>query len=141
MIELSDVRVFLCTIPTKMTYSFDSLMGLAQQIFDEDPLSGHLFLFVNRQRDRLKILFWDHDGLAIFYKRLETEDTQIFGFTEAGRRAHNQPFGVAEAHQMVGVSRQSGPRRSVMSGQGSPIVPPRAQRQGRAFGSSNSGRS
>ena len=77
MIELSDIRVFLCTIPTKMTYSFDSLMGLAQQIFEEDPLSGHLFLFVNRQGDRLKILFWDHDGLAIFYKRLEAGTFQL----------------------------------------------------------------
>jgi transposase len=77
MIELSEIRVFLCTIPTKMNYSFDTLMGLAQQIFDEDPLSGHLFLFVNRQRDRLKILFWDHDGLAIFYKRLEAGTFQL----------------------------------------------------------------
>ena len=49
--------------PTKMNYSFDTLMGLAQQIFDEDPLSGHLFLFVNRERDRLKILFWDQQSL------------------------------------------------------------------------------
>ena len=77
MIELSEVRVFLCTIPTKMNYSFDSLMGLTQQIFDQDPLSGHLFLFVSRQRDRLKILFWDQDGLAIFYKRLETGTFQL----------------------------------------------------------------
>jgi transposase len=77
MTELADIRIFLCTIPTKMTCSFDSLMGLAQQIFDEDPLSGHLFLFVNRQRDRLKILFWDHDGLAIFYKRLEAGTFQL----------------------------------------------------------------
>ena len=77
MIELSEVRVFLCTIPTKMNYSFDSLMGLTQQIFDQDPLSGHLFLFVNRARDRLKILFWDHDGLAIFYKRLEAGTFQL----------------------------------------------------------------
>jgi transposase len=77
MIELSDIRIFLCTIPTKMTYSFDSLMGLAQQIFDEDPLSGHLFLFINRERDRLKLLFWDHDGLAIFYKRLEAGTFQL----------------------------------------------------------------
>ena len=77
MIDLSDTRVFLCTIPTKMNYSFDSLMGLAQQVFDQDPLSGHLFLFVNRDRDRLKILFWDHDGLAIFYKRLEAGTFQL----------------------------------------------------------------
>jgi transposase len=77
MIELSDIRVFLCTMPTKMNYSFDTLMGLAQQIFDQDPLSGHLFLFVSRQRDRLKILFWDHDGLAIFYKRLEAGTFQL----------------------------------------------------------------
>ena len=77
MIHLSDIRVFLCTVPTKMNYSFDSLMGLAQQIFDQDPLSGHLFLFVSRDRDRLKILFWDHDGLAIFYKRLEEGTFQL----------------------------------------------------------------
>jgi transposase len=77
MSELSEIRVFLCTIPTKMNYSFDSLMGLAQQIFDQDPLSGHLFLFVNPQRDRLKVLFWDVDGLAIFYKRLEAGSFQL----------------------------------------------------------------
>ena len=77
MIDLSDIRVFLCTVPTKMNYSFDSLMGLTQRIFDQDPLSGHLFLFVSRNRDRLKILFWDHDGLAIFYKRLEEGTFQL----------------------------------------------------------------
>ena len=77
MIELAEIRVFLCTIPTKMNYSFDSLMGLTQRIFDHDPLSGHLFLFVNGQRDRPKILFWDHDGLAIFYKRLEAGAFQL----------------------------------------------------------------
>lgn len=77
MIDPSNIRVFLCTMPTKMNYSFDTLMGLAQQIFDEDPLSGHLFLFVSGDRDRLKILFWDHDGLAIFYKRLEAGTFQL----------------------------------------------------------------
>lgn len=64
----STVRIFLCRAPADLRYSFDSLMGLAQQVFEQDPLSGHLFLFVNRRRDRIKILFWDHDGLAIFYK-------------------------------------------------------------------------
>jgi transposase len=71
MINFSDVRIFLCTTPTNMNYSFDGLMGRAQEIFDQDPCSGHLFLFLNRSRDRMKILFWDHDGFCIIYKRLE----------------------------------------------------------------------
>ena len=71
MTKLCDVRIFLCTVPTNMSYSFDSLMGRAEEVFQQDPLSGHLFLFLNRTRDRLKILFWDRDGFAIFYKRLE----------------------------------------------------------------------
>ena len=77
MTNFSDVRIFLCTTPTSMHYSFDRLMGRVQEIFDQDPMSGHLFLFLNRNRDRLKILFWDHDGLAIFYKRLEAGTFQL----------------------------------------------------------------
>ena len=59
MTDLSDVRIFLCTTPTKMNYSFDRLMGRAQEVFEQDPTSGHLFLFLNRTRDRMKILFWN----------------------------------------------------------------------------------
>lgn len=73
----SDVRIFLCMSPTKMNYSFDRLMGLAQEIFDQDPLSGHLFLFLNRNRDSVKILFWDRDGFCIWYKRLEAGTFQL----------------------------------------------------------------
>lgn len=71
------VRVFLATAATDMRKSFDGLQGLVQQVFDEDALSGHLFLFVNRRRDRVKILFWDRDGLAIWYKRLESGTFQL----------------------------------------------------------------
>jgi len=60
-----------------MTYSFDRLMGLAQQTFEQDPLSGHLFLFLNRERDRIKILFWDRDGFCVWYKRLEVGRFQL----------------------------------------------------------------
>jgi transposase len=77
MTGLSHVRIFLCATPTKMNYSFDRLMGLAQEVFDQDPLSGHLFLFINRNRDRIKILFWDCDGFCIWYKRLEAGTFQL----------------------------------------------------------------
>jgi len=71
------VRIFLASSPTDMRKSFDGLQGLVQQMFEEDVLSGHLFLFVNRRRDRIKIMFWDRDGLAIWYKRLEAGTFQL----------------------------------------------------------------
>ena len=77
MRKSTEIRIFFCTVPTNLSYSFDSLMGRAEEVFKQDPLSGHLFLFLNRRRDRMKILFWDRDGLAIFYKRLEKGTFQI----------------------------------------------------------------
>src|SRR6516164_230204 len=71
------VRVFLHTPATDLRKGFDALCGLVSTAFSQDPTSGHLFLFVNRRRDRLKILYWDRDGLAIWYKRLETGSFQI----------------------------------------------------------------
>lgn len=77
MIDFRSLRIFVCRAPTKMNYSFDSLMGRAQEIFDQDPTSGHLFVFFNRVRDRVKILFWDQDGFCIWYKRLEVGSFQM----------------------------------------------------------------
>ena len=65
------VKVYLCTEPADMRRGFDGLSGMAQSLMKQDPLSGHLFVFRNRNRDKLKILYWDQDGLAIWYKRLE----------------------------------------------------------------------
>ena len=64
-------RIYLCLRPTDMRKSFDGLAALARQVIDEDPLSGHLFVFVSRRADRMKILWWHRDGYALFYKRLE----------------------------------------------------------------------
>src|SRR6478672_6410691 len=71
------VRVFLCTRPTDLRKGFDGLSGLVQDGFGQDPLSGHLFLFLNRRRDRIKILYFDRDGLAIWYQRLERGSFEV----------------------------------------------------------------
>src|ERR1700722_6107029 len=64
-------RVFLCPLPTDMRKSFDSLVGLVEQQLGQDPLAGDLFVFRSRRGDRLKLLYWDSDGFALWYKRLE----------------------------------------------------------------------
>jgi transposase len=65
-----------------MNYSFDRLMSRAEEIFGQDPTSGHLFLFLNRDRNRVKILFWDRDGFLIWYKRLERGTFQLLTTTQ-----------------------------------------------------------
>jgi transposase len=65
------VRIWLASEPADMRCGFDRLAELAQRVTGQDPLSGHLFLFRSRGGDRLKVLYWDKDGLALWYKRLE----------------------------------------------------------------------
>jgi transposase len=64
-------RVFLCTSPVDMRKSFRGLCMLAESHLKQDPASGHWFAFINRRKDRLKLLSWDGQGFCIWYKRLE----------------------------------------------------------------------
>ena len=70
-------RIFVAAGATDMRKGFDGLQGIVSGVLEQDPLCGHLFLFVNRRRDKLKILYWDGDGLAIWYKRLEQGTFQM----------------------------------------------------------------
>jgi transposase len=65
------VKIFLCVAPADMRRSFDGLSNLVREWLQADPLSGHLFVFRNRRGDRVKLLYWDRDGLVLYYKRLE----------------------------------------------------------------------
>ena len=73
----ADTRIFVVAGATDLRKGFDGLMGIVSGVLEQDPLGGHLFLFVNRQRDKLKILYWDRDGLAIWYRRLEQGTFQM----------------------------------------------------------------
>jgi transposase len=67
----ASVRIWLASEPADMRCGFDRLAERAALVTGQDPLSGHLFLFRGRGGDRLKILYWDRDGYALWYKRLE----------------------------------------------------------------------
>jgi transposase len=67
----ASVKVFFCILPIDMRRSFDTLSEMVRTNIGEDPLSGHLFVFRNRNQDCVKILYWDRDGYAIWYKRLQ----------------------------------------------------------------------
>jgi transposase len=70
-----------------MRKSFDSLHTLVREHLELDPFAGHLFVFASRRRDRVKILYWDRDGFAIWSKRLEEGTYAVpFGEGEANRR-------------------------------------------------------
>jgi transposase len=67
----SGTRIFVATAPVDLRASFNKLFALAQSVLNQDPLSGHWFVFTNQARTRVKVLFWDGSGLWVCAKRLE----------------------------------------------------------------------
>lgn len=65
------VQIFIARAPIDMRKSFDALENQVRTVLRQNPMTGHLFVFTNKRRDRIKILMWDRHGWAILYKRLE----------------------------------------------------------------------
>ena len=66
-----DVEVYLCRDPVDMRKSINGLSILVEQALALDPFRPHLFVFCNRKRDKIKILYWERTGFVLWYKRLE----------------------------------------------------------------------
>ena len=77
MLNLPNSNILLCVEPTDMRKSFDSLAILVQSHLGGDPLSGSWFVFHGKKNDRLKTLYWDRDGYAMWYKRLGSGTSQF----------------------------------------------------------------
>lgn len=78
MLSLSpNTRIYLAIEPVDMRRSFDGLSALVLDVLAQDPLSGHLFVFSNRGGDKIKVLYYDGQGLCLWYKRLERGRFQI----------------------------------------------------------------
>jgi len=67
----ASINVFCSTKPVDMRKSFDSLAGLTRDFMGHNPSSGNLFVFFNKKRDKVKVLYWSKTGYCLFYKRLE----------------------------------------------------------------------
>lgn len=67
----SSVRIYVAAEPTDLRRGFDGLAAATRSVIGQSPLSGHLFVFLNRRRNRVKILVWDRTGYLLLYKRLE----------------------------------------------------------------------
>lgn len=78
MIPLSSrLNFYLYSQATDMRKSFDGLSGLVTSALSRDPMSGDVYVFLNRRRDRMKLLLWDRTGFWLFYKRLEQGTFQL----------------------------------------------------------------
>lgn len=76
----------MCRAATDMRCSFDRLSALTQQTLNQDPLSGHLFVFLNRVRTHVKVLYFDRTGMSIWYKRLERGTFSVSAVEEISYR-------------------------------------------------------
>ena len=121
------MRILVCVEPVDFRNGIDGLAQSCKAALGQDPFRGTVFVFRNRRGTAVKVLAYDGQGFWLCQKKLETEDTQIFGFPEVQGAAYNRRLGPAETGRMVRIPSKSGPRRCPMPRQGSLPVPPRAE--------------
>jgi transposase len=126
-VPLSPTRIHLYAKNVDMRKSFDGLHAIIQSGFQRDVRSGDLFLFLNRRRDRLKLMYWDRDGLAIWMKKVEQHYPHCFPFTGIGEVADNRARWPTAGGGMDSSSAKIGPRRRPMPKEIAVIAPPRDQ--------------
>ena len=97
MLTASHRPIYIAISPIDMRKSFDGLAAIVKNGFNKNPLDGTLFVFINRIADRLKILYWEHDGYVLWYKRLEAGRFRIpVALTSAG-----EPVALISAAQLA----------------------------------------
>ncbi len=84
MFSVTSARYFLFREPTDMRKSFDALAGLVSGRLEQDPRSGDVFIFINKDRNRTKLLRWEPGGFVLFYKRLEQGTFELPQFERPG---------------------------------------------------------
>jgi hypothetical protein len=123
------VRIFLCSDATDMRKGFDSLAQLVESSLALDPLSGHLYVFRSRRGDRIKILYWDRDGYAMWYKNQTTDYPSTDWWNTPTSGAHNRVAGTGSTRGLVPrSSNEHAPRRRTMPGRTRLAVPPRPRK-------------
>lgn len=107
----SAVRILLAVEPTDMRNSIDGLAAVVKEDFREDVFAGHLFVFLSRRRDRVKILTWDNGGFIVFYKRLEQGRFRRIDVSDDARVAHLDGTQLAMLLDGIDVSRVRRPKK------------------------------
>jgi len=82
------LNVYICTKPTDMRKSFDTLASLTREVLHQNPMSGHIFVFFNKRRNRIKLLYWDKYGYCIFIKRLEEGRFHIYNWDNTSHASY-----------------------------------------------------
>ncbi len=88
----ASVQIFFCVMPVDMRRSFDTLAEMVRTALGQEPQSGHLFVFRNKAEDCVKVLYWDRDGYALWYKRLQKGTFKLPSGTSAGVEIDSTTF-------------------------------------------------